>query len=109
MEIGGHTTHHHALASISPAEQADELISNLDYLKNVTGKKPRALAYPFGSNQDFNQASVQLAQQYFDAAFTTVRGQITEKTNCYQIPRFVVKNWPVEEFSRKIKTFFLKP
>ena len=109
VSIGGHTATHQQLSLLPLDSQADEMAKNVAYITDTIGEEPLAFAYPFGSKQDYNEASVLLTKKYFKAAFTTTRGQVTTRTDPCRIPRFVVKNWTIDEFREKIKTFFIKP
>lgn len=58
MEIGNHTYTHVRLASLTPAEQVQEIGSASLRIRQLTGHTPTTMAYPFGS---FDAASQRAA------------------------------------------------
>lgn len=47
--IGGHTIHHRALARLTCDAARGEVLGGLDRLQEMTGKRPRHFAYPYGA------------------------------------------------------------
>jgi peptidoglycan/xylan/chitin deacetylase (PgdA/CDA1 family) len=73
FEIGAHTVSHPVLAARTAAEQRYELAQCRDTLEKWTGRRPLALAYPFGKpNTDYSAETVSIARDLgFECAFTT--------------------------------------
>lgn len=73
FEIGAHTVSHPVLAARTSEEQRYELAECRDTLEKWTGRRPRALAYPFGKpNTDYSAETVNIARELgFESAFTT--------------------------------------
>ncbi|CAN5391177.1 hypothetical protein BH10BAC2_BH10BAC2_47820 [soil metagenome] len=47
--IGSHGYYHNDLANLSTKQLHDEMIRSKEYLERITGKKVRAIAFPYGS------------------------------------------------------------
>lgn len=109
ISLGAHTQYHCQLSLLSYEDQRNDIEKNSLFIKNIEKKSPFSFSYPFGSRNDYNGDSIKIAKKNFDLAFSNFKGQITARTDKYQIPRFVVKNWNAEEFTKKIKSFFLSP
>lgn len=111
IDIGGHTAHHCRLSKLAPEDQENEIFENYRFLTQENGLKNHvtSFAYPYGTKGDYSDATVQIIKKYYKLAFSNYRGHIHAHTNRYEIPRFVVKNWNRDEFSKKIQSFFHSP
>lgn len=99
--IGAHTVNHVALAHQQPEVQKEEIMNNVQWLKQATGKTPRLLAYPYGN---YNEETINIARkENFDAAFTTDPQPITKRSGRHQLGRFQVKNWSGREFEAQLQ------
>lgn len=107
VSIGGHTARHTQLSSLTPEEQEKEIKENFCYLTENCGlKNVKALAYPYGTKNDYARETIKIVKKYYSLAFSNFRGHIYAHTNPYEIPRSVVKNWTQEEFAKKIHAFY---
>ncbi|SDY78187.1 Peptidoglycan/xylan/chitin deacetylase, PgdA/CDA1 family [Evansella caseinilytica] len=60
FEIGNHTMNHFNLAELSAEEQREQIVELNELIEEITGKRPRFLRAPFGSN---TEVSKQVAEE----------------------------------------------
>jgi peptidoglycan/xylan/chitin deacetylase (PgdA/CDA1 family) len=103
MRAGGHTVNHSDLAVISETDQKFEIETDKQILEERTAKQVREFAYPYGSYATKSAAtSTILRQAGFDLAFTTSVGGVRRSGDPFLLPRFPVRNWNGDEFSRRL-------
>jgi peptidoglycan/xylan/chitin deacetylase (PgdA/CDA1 family) len=71
IDIGLHGLDHTALPGLPPARLAEQLDLAADLLTGLTGRRPRAFAYPYGRHDQTSRAGVAAAG--FEVAFSTDR------------------------------------
>jgi len=105
IEIGAHTVTHSRLSTLSEKDQEFEILESQKCLERITGKKINLFSYPFGTLQDFSQTSMDiLSRNNFKAGIANISGNVKEDTNIFLIPRFLVRNWDGEKFSKWINS-----
>lgn len=101
--LGAHTVSHRALRRLTDAEALQEMRRSADWLENLTGRRPRAIAYPYGTQATVSEREQDLARRLgFDIAVTTQPGTVCERdagrltalprislNGYYQEPRYV--------------------
>ena len=101
--IGAHTMTHPFLPNFSFDYQKNEIQGSVDFLKKLTGKSVRYLAYPHGGcNQD---TLAILANLPINLAFTTDSQLFDTDTKKHAMPRFQVKNWNGQKFALNLNTW----
>lgn len=101
FSIGAHTVHHPALAHQAEAVQQEEIRKSIQWLHELTGKRPVQLAYPYGN---YNEATINIASgENLREAFTTEARAVTWRSPRYQKGRFKVNNWNGLELERKLQ------
>jgi len=106
--IGAHTVTHSRLSCLGREEQQQEIVGSKTHLESMLGKEVSVFSYPFGTKDDYTDESVDLCREAgFVKAAATFPAQAHRWTDQYQIPRQVVRNWPVEIFAEKLKGFWL--
>ena len=109
VTIGAHTVTHTRLSSLSPAAQREEITVSKRELEAWTGRDISTFSYPFGRRSDYTQQSIALCRQAgFIKAAANVPGQAHRWTDPYQIPRHLVRNWPLEIFTEKVRGFWTR-
>ena len=107
VTIGAHTVTHTPLSSLPVEAQRKEIMESKRQLENLTGQRIAVFSYPFGCTEDYNQSSITLCR---DAGFVKVAanfpGQAHRITDPFQIPRQLVRNWPIQIFTDKINGFW---
>jgi peptidoglycan/xylan/chitin deacetylase (PgdA/CDA1 family) len=76
--LGAHTVSHRALARLTEAEGAAEMALSADYVADITGQRPSAVAYPYGTTEAVSPREGRLAAELgFSVGVTTRPGTIT--------------------------------
>jgi len=77
--LGAHTVSHRALARLPEAEAAAEMALSTDYVTGITGKRPMAIAYPYGTSEAVSSREGRLAAELgFSIGVTTRPGIIDQ-------------------------------
>ncbi len=109
VTIGAHTVTHSRLSSLSPDMQREEIVGSKNQLEAWLGQKVTTFSYPFGKRCHYTNTTVALCRE---AGFTKVAanfpGQVHRWTDPCQIPRQLVRNWPEEIFSEKLRGFWTR-
>jgi peptidoglycan/xylan/chitin deacetylase (PgdA/CDA1 family) len=107
IDIGCHTVSHSRLATENEKEQEYEIFHSTQYLEKVLGHRIDSFAFPFGKKSDYNQTSIALLKKYnYKKAATTCSGQVHKIYNPYEIPRWAVGNWNLEDFKTRLDIFW---
>lgn len=95
--VEAHTVSHPALAFHNRPYQKEELLRNVQYLEEATGRKPSLLAYPYGN---YNEDTVVLATETgLTAAFTTEEKPVTKHSPLFRLGRVQAKNCAAPAFT----------
>ncbi len=106
--IGAHTVTHTPLSSLPVAQQQREIEGSKERLEYWVGRKITVFSYPFGQRRDYTLETAELCKQAgFTKAAANFPGQAHRWTDPYQIPRLVVRNWPLTVFMQKLKRFWI--
>ena len=107
-DVGAHTVTHTPLSSLSIAEQRKEIEESKRHLEAWLGREITLFSYPFGLRCDYTQETAALCRKAgFTKAAANFPGQCHRWTDPYQIPRLVVRNWPIEVFEKKLRRFWI--
>lgn len=107
VTIGAHTVTHTRLSAISVDEQKHEILESRRRLEELIKKEISVFSYPFGGRKDYSRESVILCRDAnFIRSASNFRGQSHRWTDRHQIPRQLVRNWSIEEFTKKMQTFW---
>ena len=92
FEIGAHTVSHPVLAAQPPDMQRRELAECCDTLEAWTGRRPTAMAYPFGKpNTDYSPETVSIVRHLgFEFGFTTCPDFVRAGQSPLERSRFLV-------------------
>lgn len=94
IELGGHTLMHPVLSQLSHENQYREIRGGALLLENLSGKKPRLFAYPFGNPESFNADTCKIVEQCgFEAGIANYQGSVDADSDRWHIPRRLVRNW----------------
>ena len=98
-QLGAHTHNHPMLSILTPEEQLAEINRGAAILQEITGIRPRFVAYPYGSYQDYSEDSCLAARTAtLDAAFVNHGAPFDPKRHPYRIPRYYVAPLPADDF-----------
>lgn len=108
ISLGAHTVSHPSLASLEAEEQEYEIRQSILELEALCEKKISLFSYPFGCWQkDFNEMTIGICKSLgIKKAASTIPGLWKKGMDNYRIPRNVVRDWNVGEFSSYIDTLW---
>lgn len=76
-------------------------------LQGALGKDIVHFSYPFGNRPDYNENSIQVCRELgFQMVCANYPSTVHRWHSKYAVPRMLVRNWEVEEFDLRMKTFF---
>jgi peptidoglycan/xylan/chitin deacetylase (PgdA/CDA1 family) len=106
-DVGAHGVSHTAFSALAPEVQHDELITSKISLQELLQREISLFSYPFGKTEDYTHASVAFCKNCgFSLAVANIPGQVRCWTDPYQLPRHLVRNWPVTEFASQVRRFW---
>lgn len=98
-QLGAHTHSHAMLSMLRREEQFVEIDRSVTRLEGITGTRPRFLAYPYGSERDYNTDSCLAATEAgLQAAFVNHWARFDPKGEPYRVPRYYVPPLPADQF-----------
>ena len=98
-QLGAHTHNHPMLSVLTPEEQLAEINRSAAILQEITGTRPRFVAYPYGSQQDYSEDSCVAARAAaLDAAFVNHPAPFDPKRQPYRVPRYYVPPLSADDF-----------
>jgi len=105
--IGAHTVSHARLSSQAAPAQWEEIEGSKRQLESWLGREVTVFSYPFGNRCDYTEETVAICRQAgFSKAAGGDCGQAHRWTDSFQIPRQLVRDWPVDIFAQKLKRFW---
>ena len=106
IEIGAHTVTHPQLSTQNYTEQSYEITESKKVLEKIIGKPIKSFSYPFGSLPDIGNNAPEIAKKSgYTLAVANFPNLVTKHTNDFLLPRYLVRNWNEEVFSKKIKNW----
>jgi len=73
--LGAHTISHRALARLPEADAREEMALSADHVKEITGKRPDAIAFPYGTREATTRREASISAEIgFKVAVTTQPG-----------------------------------
>jgi peptidoglycan/xylan/chitin deacetylase (PgdA/CDA1 family) len=89
------------LSVLTREEQVAEMNRSAAKLREITGTRPRFVAYPYGGEQDYSEDSCLAAgEAALDAAFVNHGGPFDPTRRPYRVPRYYVAPLPADDFRR---------
>jgi peptidoglycan/xylan/chitin deacetylase (PgdA/CDA1 family) len=99
VEIGAHTCTHSLLSSLSKAEQKEDVHGSKKILEKILNHEVSSFAYPFGGRIDYNGDSLAAVYEAgFELACANFPGTVWRYSDCFQLPRLLVRDWDGETF-----------
>jgi len=109
VTIGAHTVTHTRLSCLPVEAQREEIITSKKQLEAWLDREIAVFSYPFGRRSDYTNQSIALCRQAgFLKAAANFPGQAHRWSDPYQIPRHLVRNWPVETFTAQLRGFWTR-
>lgn len=104
IEIGGHTISHPKLAKLLENEQSQEISRGKQIIEETLNIPLISFAYPFGGKDSFDKTTIELVKNAgFQYACTNIHERVKNSSNTYALPRYVARNWNLEEFKKEMK------
>ena len=104
--IGCHTSNHFNLSQLTHIQQKFEIENNKKKLEIRLDRNIEHFAYPYGTKIHYNKDSIKLVKRNFKFSFSNFPGKIHKDSNYFELPRFLVRDWDVENFKAKIENIF---
>jgi len=106
IEIGGHTINHPKLAKLPENEQIKEINRGKQILEEILSAPLSSFAYPFGGKDSFNKTTIKLVKKAgFNYACSNIHERVKNSSDIFALPRYVIRNWNLEEFKKEFKKF----
>lgn len=103
IEIGAHTVSHSPLSSLSHTDQQSEIVQSKADLEKILGTEVTSFSYPYGLKTDFSAESIAIVREAgFERACTNVTDAVSLRSHLLELPRFWIRDWSGEEFSRRV-------
>jgi len=103
-DLGAHTVHHPWLSALSLKEQRMEILESKRALEKQINRYVASFAYPYGTRQSYTAETVNLLKELgFTNACSNFRERIGRRTDLFQLPRSVVRDWDGDEFLRQLR------
>jgi peptidoglycan/xylan/chitin deacetylase (PgdA/CDA1 family) len=107
VEIGAHTVTHPVLAAQPAAEQRAEVRQSKERLEEILGQPVETFAYPYGSEADFNEETVDAVRAAgFSCACATRSDIVRRKPDRFRLPRQMVLDMSGAEFEWQLRAWF---
>ena len=98
-QLGAHTHSHPALSVLTREEQVAEINRGAAILREITGTRPRFVAYPYGDQQAYSEDSCVAAKEAaLQAAFVNHPAPFDPKRQPYRVPRYYVPPLAADDF-----------
>jgi peptidoglycan/xylan/chitin deacetylase (PgdA/CDA1 family) len=98
-QLGAHTENHAMLSILPREEQLAEISRNVTTLEDITGTRPRFVAYPYGGEEAYNTDSCLAARDAgLELAFVNHPGRFDPRGEPYRVPRYYVPPLPADQF-----------
>ena len=105
-KIGYHTINHFNLSKLSYGNQKMEIELGKKKLESLINRKVELFAYPFGNRYHYNDNTLEIVKKNFNFAFSNFEGLVHKDSNIYELPRFLIRDWDIDTYIQKVKSFF---
>ncbi len=107
IEIGAHTCNHVNLAQQTWEVQCHEIQSGREQLENWLNRPITSFAYPFGfPGIHYTEETVRAVHQAgFLRACANQEGWVTWRSDPFQYPRYLVRDWNGDEFMARLSAW----
>ena len=104
--IGYHTVNHFNLSKLDYEDQRVEIELGKKEFESRIKKSVDIFAYPYGTRNYYNDDTVEIVKNNFSFAFSNTYGLVHKDSNIFELPRFLIRDWPLDIFQNKIESFF---
>lgn len=107
VEVGAHTVTHPVLSTLPPAAQRAEIEGSKVHLEQILGRSEMSFAYPYGSESDYTRETVAIVRDVgFVVACSNFGALAWRRTDPFELPRVLVRDWDGETFARRLESWF---
>ena len=100
INIGAHTVTHPQLPEQELAVQREEISGGKTALEQMIGRPVHDFSYPYGFYSD---PTIELVRQAgYSSACTCIERATRCESDPFQLPRFMVRNWDGDEFTKRL-------
>ncbi|MEO6731329.1 MAG: polysaccharide deacetylase family protein [Ferruginibacter sp.] len=108
VTIGAHAHNHPSLAALDHDVQEREIMLSKSILESIIEKHVDFFSYPFGTIKDYSDTTKNICKMGgFKLAVANYPAKLYNTEDRYALPRYLVRNWDKNEFSKKLNSFFL--
>ncbi len=103
VDIGAHTLSHPVLSAMSEDVQRREIQESKARLESIIHAPVRTFSYPYGTRKDYTPATVAGVREVgYSLACSNFSGTVTAQSDPFQLPRHLVRDWTVAEFTERL-------
>ena len=85
------------------------MLSSSSFTRAWLGSEITTFSYPYGKRCHYTRQSVRLCRELgFRKAASNFPGQAHRWSDPYQVPRHLVRDWPVGEFAARLEGFWTR-
>ena len=107
IEIGSHSETHPVLSALPIEKQWKEILISKQRLEEILGHSVTSFSYPYGGRSDIGQDAIRFVQKAgYLVACANFPAFVTQRTDPFLLPRYLVRDWDGEEFARRVRGFF---
>ncbi|MBX6312420.1 MAG: polysaccharide deacetylase family protein [Isosphaeraceae bacterium] len=107
VDVGAHTVTHPLLAAHPAAIQREEIVQSKCHLEEILGHPVTSFAYPYGTRADYTADTMAIVRdEGFTCTCSNFPAVVRHSCDPFQLPRFVVRNWEGETFTRCLWEWF---
>jgi peptidoglycan/xylan/chitin deacetylase (PgdA/CDA1 family) len=107
VEVGAHGSTHSVLSALPVAAQRSEIVESKARLEEIAKREVTSFAYPFGGRADYTRATVALVREAgFALSCANTGGLVRPRSDQFQLPRVLVRNWDAESFAGRLRGWF---
>jgi len=107
VDAGAHSRTHPVLSGLPAAVQREEVEGSKRDLERILGRPVTNFAYPYGTEADYSPETVRIVRDAgFSSACVNVPDVVWRRTDPFQIPRLLVRNWDAATFERQLEEWF---
>jgi peptidoglycan/xylan/chitin deacetylase (PgdA/CDA1 family) len=107
ISIGAHTVTHPLLSSLPTVKQRAEIEQSKQNLEEILGSSVTSFSYPYGTRTDYTLETVDAVKKSgFVCAFSNFEDVVWRRTDFFQIPRILIRDWNGDEFDRRLREWF---
>lgn len=107
IEIGAHTASHAMLSTLSDTDQFREIQAGRERIEGILGRGVSTFSYPYGSRRAYDSNTVRIVRETgFRCACSNFPGRVDSRTDAFQIPRVLVRDWDGNRFEAQLREWF---